>query len=116
MLMRRIVFILTLLAFVTGGFAQIVHAAAPDLCSHESMTIDKTDIDTDCRSVDQASQDNQNAPDFEICDDCLCHHSHILGQSFSALDYTPIYKEKRRAPDYSLSSRAPPTIYRPPIA
>ncbi len=104
--MRILILITCLFAFTAGSFADLAHAAAPEImCAHHETQAN--DTDQDC--VDDQTQ-NQN----DECDDCCCIHTHIhvltdlftdastgalkdhtvlsLNQSFRSSDHSPLYR------------------------
>lgn len=97
-LMKRLILILALVAFVTGSYASNVFAATPDVSC-----------------VDCLDHENENTDDQ--CQDCECHHSHVIGFSFSNISgHLPVSDLASLEPIDNLDSNASPSLYRPPIA
>jgi hypothetical protein len=79
---------LVLIAFVTGSYASNVFAAVPDVNCVECL-------------------DHEDNNDDDHCNDCECHHNHVIG--FPVSDLTSL------EPTDNLVSNALPSLYRPPI-
>jgi hypothetical protein len=97
-LMKHLILILALIAFVTGGYASNVFAAEPDVSC------------VDCLDHEDGNIDDQ-------CQDCECHHSHVIGLSFSGVSSHLLFSDTTLLePIDHLASNALPSLYRPPIA
>ncbi len=95
--MKHLILILALVAFVTGSYASNVFAATPDVSC------------VDCLDHEDGNIDDQ-------CQDCECHHSHVIGLSFSSVSsYPPITDLTSLEPIDNLDSNALSSLYRPPI-
>lgn len=109
--MQRFIFILTLFAFLAGGLANIAHAAMPDMaCAHQSV---------DVQSVDQNCAEDQTKDnvDFEQCQDCCCHHTHVFSKIFpDTLSHVTVKKAMMIGPQETLRTAELSSLYRPPIA
>ncbi|MEZ5903418.1 MAG: hypothetical protein R3D88_08990 [Alphaproteobacteria bacterium] len=96
--MKHLILILALIAFVTGGYASNVFAAEPDVSC------------VDCLDHEDGNIDDQ-------CQDCECHHSHVIGLSFSGVSSHLLFSDTTLLePIDHLASNALPSLYRPPIA
>lgn len=97
-LMKHFILILALIAFVTGGYASNVFAAAPDANC------------VDCLDHEDGNIDDQ-------CQDCECHHSHVIGLSFSSVSSHLLFTDATLLePIDNLASNVLSSLYRPPIA
>ena len=96
--MKHLILILALIAFVTGSYASNVFAAAPDV-----------------NCVDCLDHENEAADDQ--CNDCECHHSHVIGFTiYNVSNAFPVSGLTSIEPIDNLVSNALSSLYRPPIA
>jgi hypothetical protein len=96
--MKHLILILALVAFVTGSYASNVFAAAPDV-----------------NCVDCLDHENEGAD--EQCNDCECHHSHVIGFVLNNTSkYLAVSDLASLEPTNNLFSNALSSLYRPPIA
>ncbi len=96
--MKHLILILALVMFFTGSYASNVSASAPDVSC------------VDC--LDHENQDTDNQ-----CDDCECHHSHVIGFSFNDVFSHPRMSDLASLePIDNLDSNALSSLHRPPIA
>lgn len=96
--MKHLILILALIAFVTGGYASNVFAAAPNV-----------------NCVDCLDHENEDAGDQ--CQDCECHHSHVIGFINNDISHDlPISDLSPLEPIDNLDSNSQSSLYRPPIA
>lgn len=109
--MKHFILIAVLFAFLAGGFASAAHAAMPDLmCSHQSA---------DVGNLDNGCADNQtkDKSDFEQCQDCCCHNTHVMTKVMPNTTVQPKLKTGvTLAPNEAPRSRTLSPLYRPPIA
>jgi len=109
--MKHFILIAVLFAFLAGGLASAAHAAMPDLmCSHQS---------TDAGNLDNGCADNQtkDKADLEQCQDCCCHHTHVLTKVFpDSPAYFAFKKGIVLEAQESLRTTELSSLYRPPIA
>ena len=95
--MKHLILILALVAFVTGSYASNVFAAAPDVSC------------VDCL-------DHENPDTNDQCQDCECHHSHVIGLSFGNISTHLLVSDLASLePIDNLDSNALSSLYRPPI-
>lgn len=108
--MKKVILVLTLLAFMIGTWGQIADAAMSDFAcaQHEKCTMDQADP--------LSNTSEKNKTDMQSCPDCGCHHTHVMAKA-------PVQSESV----FNLASHvrfvmydAPPThaaspLYRPPI-
>ena len=96
--MKHLILILALIAFVTGGYSSNVFAVSPDV-----------------NCVDCLDHENEDAGDQ--CQNCECHHSHVMGFGFhSVLNHLQISDLKLLEPTDNLVSNSLSSLHRPPIA
>jgi hypothetical protein len=96
--MKHLILILALVTFVTGSYASNVLASSPDVSC-----------------VDCLETENQDSGDQ--CQDCECHHSHVISLVFSnASSHLPVDDLDSLEPIDNLASNALSSLYRPPIA
>ncbi len=96
--MKHLILILALVAFVTGSYTSSVFAAAPDVSC-----------------VDCLDHENENTDDQ--CNDCECHHSHVIGFTiYNVSNHFLVNDSTSLEPTDNLASNALSSLYRPPIA
>lgn len=96
--MKHLILILALIAFVTGSYASNVFASAPDVSCVDCIDHENQDID-------------------DQCNDCGCHHSHIMGLSFNSITGHLLFSDLAALePIDNLASNTLSSLYRPPIA
>ncbi len=96
--MKHLILILALVAFVTGSYASNVFAASPDVSC------------VDCL-------DHENESTGDQCNDCECHHSHVISLGFNDVsNHLPISDLASLEPIDNFASNASSSLYRPPIA
>lgn len=110
-IMKHLVLIIALISFFVGGLAEMTHAAAPELvCSH--YTNDSASVDQDCMN-----EQDQDQNDFQGCQDCCCHHMHVLAKIFpDANAHIALKAGLSLMPNEAPRSRSLSPLYRPPIA
>ena len=108
--MKRLVLIIALFSFLAGGIAEMAHAAVPELsCAHH--TSDTENVDQDC-----ASGEDQDQIDFEQCQDCCCHHTHVIAKiAPNATTRLNVKAGVVLMPNEAPRSRTLSPLYRPPI-
>lgn len=109
--MKHLVLIIALVSFLVGGIAEMAHAEALDVsCAH--VTQDGGHTDHDC-----AAESDQDHADFNSCQDCCCHHTHVMTKFLLNAD-APLTVRTAvvLAPHEAPRSRTHSPLYRPPIA
>lgn len=98
--MKHLILIFALIAFVTGSYASNTFAAAPDVSC------------VDCLDNEDKNQDTNY-----LCQDCECHHSHVIGFiHFDNSHQLAINSLALLEPLDNLASKSHSSLYRPPIA
>ena len=107
--MKHFALVLTLIAFLTMGWAEAAHAVINDVvCSHAQI-----DVNTDDECVSDQSHDHEK---IDLCLDCCCHHTHLMTKllppAVSQLEFKTarfaLFAQEPRSRDLS-------PLYRPPI-